>query len=230
MAEDIAGFVFIMESPSSEDLLDGRTEGRALSEALRLSGTDSWYCMVTSRKMLFRALQERLVAAINHFPKKNPILHFSMHGNQDGVGLTNGDFISWTELRAALASLNNAMDGGLLICMSSCFGGSGCRMAMHEDDEQPFWSLVGNENSASWSDAAVAYVTFYHKFFKGCSVLESVEAMRIASGDPNFVYYNGHRIKAGWAEQMAKIRGEGGRQIMVNALANVPHVQSQQDG
>lgn len=71
-------------------------------------------------------------------------MHLSMHGSQDGVELTNGGFLSWHDLRGLLLSLNRAMQGGLLICMSTCFGSAGCRMAMYEDNEPTFWALVGN--------------------------------------------------------------------------------------
>lgn len=104
--------------------------------------------------------------------------------------------------------LNNAMQGGLLICMSSCFGGAGCRMAVHEGTDQPFWALVGNTESASWHDAAVAYVTFYHLFFKGFSVVECVERMKSASNDSNFIVLSGHQVKANWVDYMAAIRRE----------------------
>ena len=45
-----------------------------------------------------------------------------MHGHPDGVALTCGDFLLWHDLRHLLLPLNRAMQGGLLICMSSCFG------------------------------------------------------------------------------------------------------------
>jgi hypothetical protein len=90
------------------------------------------------------------------------------------------------------------MQGGLLICMSSCFGASGCRMAMYSDNEPPFWALVGNTGNTPWADAAVGYVTFYHLFFKGTGVAQCVPAMRVASGDPNFLLVSGPEAKANW--------------------------------
>jgi len=40
-------------------------------------------------------------------------------------------------------------------------------MAMYEDDEFTFWALVGNTGSRSWADTAMAFMSFYHLFFKG---------------------------------------------------------------
>ncbi|MEG3876701.1 hypothetical protein QT972_04850 [Microcoleus sp. herbarium7] len=202
-----SGFVHIIESPSADDLLDGRTEGRALSEVLNLAKIPYCYNLAINLETFNAALDTRLIEAFEYF-KQPPILHLSMHGNQDGVVLTDNTFISWANLQTLLAPLTNAMEGGLLICMSSCFGSTGCLMAMHRDADQPFWALVGNNNSVSWEDAAVAYVTFYHLFFKGIPVEECVERMKLASNDHNFVVWSGHEVKAVWTEYMKRLRRE----------------------
>lgn len=199
------GFVYVIESPSDKDLLDGRTEGRSLCEALRLAEIPHWYSLVTTATTLEQSLGPRLVDALGRF-NQPPIIHMSMHGNNDGVALTNGQFLPWENLRTLLAPLTNAMNGGLLICMSSCFGGAGCRMAMHEEKDLPFWALVGNADSALWADAGVAYITFYHLFFKDVPVELCVERMRLASGDNNFMVFSGRAVKADWAGHMEKVR------------------------
>lgn len=202
-----SGFVYVIESPSDSDLLDGRTEGRSLCGALRLAEIPHWYSLVTTSATFSDSLGRCLSEALTRFGM-SPIIHLSMHGNNEGVALTNGEFISWNNLRTSLAPLTNAMNGGLLICMSSCFGSSGCRMAMHEETDHPFWALVGNSGSALWSDAAVAYITFYHLFFKDLPVEQCVERMRLASGDNNFMVLSGQEVKAGWATHIAKVRRE----------------------
>ena len=200
-------FVYIIESPSDFDLLDSRTEGKTLCGALDLASIKHSYSLVSSKKAFVEAINNRL---LRYWQEHNvsPILHFSMHGNDQGIELTNGDFIQWYQLSQLLAPLNDAMQGGLLICMSSCFGASGCRMAMHEEDHFPFWALIGNEVSANWTDAAVAYVTFYHQFFKETSIEDCVKKMCIASGDSIFKVYLGHSINKNWKDLMNKNRQE----------------------
>lgn len=192
------GFVHIIESPSSIDLLEDRTEGRSLREALALAGICHWYSLATDGDTLLRALGERLVQAWQYH-QLPPIVHFSMHGDQNGVALTSGDALSWHQLRRILLPLTRAMQGGLLICMSSCLGSLGCRMAMYTDNEPPFWALVGNSGSPSWADAAVGYITFYHLFFKGVPLQMCVDSMKVASGDQNFTAHLGHETRQNWA-------------------------------
>jgi hypothetical protein len=194
---ELNGFVFIIESPAAPDLLDGRTEGRVLSESLRIAEIPHWYSLAVDKRMFSEALGNRLAEAWRQYGRL-PILHLSMHGNADGISLTSGEFMSWNELRIFLLPLIRAMRGGLLVCMSSCFGGAGCRMAMYLDNEPCFWALVGNKDSATWADAAIAYSAFYHLFFKQISLDICVASMRIASGDQNFEVHFGQHTRAGW--------------------------------
>ena len=209
------GFVYVIESPPDVDLLDGRTEGKSLCEALKLAGIPYWYSLATTLNTFDQCIGQRLLDAVSHF-NQPPIIHLSMHGNNEGVELTNGEFISWENLRKKLSPLTNAMNGGLLICMSSCFGSAGCRMAMHEENDQPFWALIGNNSSTMWEDAGVAYITFYHLFFKDIPVEQCVERMCLASGDNNFMVFSGHTVKADWAAHTGSFR----REQLAEALRN----------
>jgi hypothetical protein len=198
--QEINGFfVYIIESPSAEDLLDGRTEGRVLNEALALAGIPHVYSLVTNEEMLLKAFSDRLVEALRTL-NRIPIIHFSLHGNNEGVALTDKKFLTWDYLRNFLLPLEQTFPGDLLLCMSSCFGFSGCRMAMTAQNELPFSALVGNSDEADWSDAAIAYITFYHLLFKGLSLEKAVEAMKIASDDHNFVCVYGDRVRQNWLD------------------------------
>lgn len=201
----LQAFVHIVESPSATDLLSDQVEGRALCGALKLACIPHVYNLASNRETFRAALSERLAEALNTpaLQGLRPVLHLSMHGNDSGVELTSGEFISWDVLHSDLAPLMNAMNGGLLICMSSCFGLSGCRMAMNTTTDQTFWALVGNSKSVDWSDAAVGYITFYHQFFKGTPIDRCVRVMGEASGDQNFLHLPGHALKQSWITTMA---------------------------
>jgi len=176
----------IIESPSDADIYDGRSEGQLLTEALRLSGITPTYNVVVNLT--------RFVAALTHFvdqrqnnPAVIPILHLSMHGTERGILLTDRSSISWTELRNLLWA---AAEGHVLLCMSTCFGFTGCQMAM-SSEKPPFLAIVGHPSTVNWDDAAVAYIAFYHRMFRGATVPQAVEAMREAAGTPDFAVIPG---------------------------------------
>src|ERR1700680_392601 len=92
-------FVHVIESPSNRDLLDGRTQGRALIETLALSDIRTYYNLVTDFDTLLASLGERLASAIQHHGARHPILHFNFHGDSEGIALTNKVHIQWHQLR-----------------------------------------------------------------------------------------------------------------------------------
>lgn len=195
-------FVFVIESPSADDLMDGRTEGRSLCAALQLADVPQAYCLVANKEMLVKSLEVNLRReAARH--NKVPMLHFSMHGSSDGVWLTSGEIVTWEDLRHLLRNVLVATGGTLLVTMSSCFGTAGCRMAMHDDSEPTFWALVGHTDQPTWADAAVAYITFYHLLFKERNIRDCVDAMNVAAGTVGFMCLLGSEAKAAWTATQA---------------------------
>ena len=104
-------------------------------------------------------LQEEMKAR----PTLLPIIHISAHGGLDGLELSSKESISWNELRDLLLPINEALSGGLLLCMSSCEGFAACKMAMNETRNQPFLGVIGNYGKPTWSDTAIAYASFYQR-------------------------------------------------------------------
>lgn len=192
-------FIYVVESPSASDLFDGRTEGRALCEAMSMAGHAHTYTIAADRTHLRKALsaeasEDRLVKQWKQH-QAPAVMHFSMHGNSDGLQLMSGELVTWHELREMLIPINDFLPNGLLVCFSSCSGSSGTRMSMYLGNSKPFWAIVGSYGNVSWSDALVGFTTFYHHWFKGGTVAEAVSAMRIASGHDQFIFEAGHESK-----------------------------------
>jgi len=206
-------FVHIIESPSANDLLNGHTEGRVLKEVLSLSNIISFYNLTVDYSSFLEALGPRLCQAMQENAGV-PILHFSSHGNEEGIELTNSKFLKWHKLRELLLPINKAFNGGLIICMSSCSGFSGCKMAMSSDTGLPFYGLIGPNSDATWSETAVAFVTFYHLFSKGSAVPQAVKAMCTASGKNDFQFISGDKARQAWIDVIK----EEERQNMIEKL------------
>jgi hypothetical protein len=194
------GFVHIIESPNDFDLLDGRTEGRMLWEAMQLSKIPCCYNLAVSRKVFDFAMADRLRQAHAQF-NVWPILHLSMHGNEKGVCLTDGTFLDWSALREGMKPFLDLMPGGGLVCMSTCSGAYGQIIAMDEKSDKPaFWAIVGSKESISWQDSALAFATFYTHFFRGQTLDECVRRMREASGHTGFLHFDGKGTRDWWIE------------------------------
>lgn len=189
-------FVYIIESPSPDDFLKERCEGRLLTEALRLAEIETVFRTAVDRDCFIDCLYQHLAPAVTR-AQAYPMVHISAHGNEDGIVLTDGSSVEWRQLRELLLPINTFLQGGLVICLSSCSGFAACRMAM-ESGDVPFLALVAPRGTPSWGDTAVAYTAFYHRFYNGATPTEAVAAMKSASGNDSFATITGKDVQNIW--------------------------------
>lgn len=199
--------VFVIESPSPDDVRDGRSEGEALSAALRLAEITSHFYRVhdlTSLGDCFTNIAELTISQKQQDHLKVitiPHLHFSAHGNEQGLGLTGGEFVPWDGLRILLLSLGKATGyigpSGFclfLITLSTCKGAFANRMfgdlphefasdAFAGQVPKPCIGIVGPAEKVSWSDSLTAFITFYHlNLTKHIPAQQAVKVMNQAAG------------------------------------------------
>lgn len=216
-------FVYIIESPSEVDLYHDRSEGALIKRVLSLRGIPCVTRVAISSTAFDAALRIGLVEEMQAMPRLLPIIHLSAHGSQEGIQLSNGEIITWTNLRNLLLPINRALHNWLLLCMSSCKGFAACKMAMLVSaSEHPFCSMVGNLGTPEWADTAVAYTAFYHLFAKDYRIDEAVLAMRGASGDNGWDFTTAAQAQADFLEQLYRINAERARQQLQELLSKQP--------
>lgn len=199
-------YVHIIESPSPENLLDGYTEGRMLCSFLELAQIPCVYNLAVDCTQFNEAMTTRLVQGVE-FYNLQPILHFSTHGNQNGIQLTHqreaGEVLAWNDLANSIKPINQAMGGGLGVCMSTCGGSHGRKMAeVVRKDDVPMGWIVGSSASVSFCDAALAFCTFYRGLQRGAGFDVLIPAVRVASGISDFAVDFGHLIQEQYAQKM----------------------------
>ncbi|ODU93524.1 MAG: hypothetical protein BGP23_03280 [Lysobacterales bacterium 66-474] len=198
-------FVYIVESPSANDLYQGRTEADLLRKAIGLNQIKCASRTAISLEAFVKAIRVGLQEEMSANPGMVPILHVSAHGFSEGIQLSNGEIINWTGFRELLKPINQALGGTLFVCMSTCEGYSGSRMAMVLDDpDYPFFAIVGNSGKPTWSEAAVAFACFYHLVANGHYIVDAVPAMRVASGNDEFFVTTAEEAKQGYLDFVAK--------------------------
>ncbi|WP_179340047.1 hypothetical protein [Winogradskyella ludwigii] len=192
--------IYIIESQSDNDIFDGRTEGNALSSGLKLAGISNEYYQVINEKMLDKAIlkiSENIKELVSNGKLIVPFIHFSAHGNESGIGLTNNDFIDWSKLRKKIDYANsiigkvkfddsdNAREFSRLnLSFSVCKGINAIKIQQGFEDNK-YLQLVGPNVAVDWADSLIAFMTFYHLMFYKSEVItafEIVEKMNIAAG------------------------------------------------
>jgi hypothetical protein len=187
--------LFLLESDREEDLHLGLTEGAALSEALKLAQVPNRRFTVTDKNEFLECLaciQRELVQSLRTMaltgdPAFICWLHFSCHGNEDGLSLSGGDFLSWAELRTALLGFFFHPEHGsspmVLISLSACRGVAAGKIMFADPPPYGCSVLVGPNRDVAWPDALTAFVSFYHlTIVKRLTADEAVAGMNNAAG------------------------------------------------
>jgi hypothetical protein len=194
-------FVYVIESPSPVDLYHGRSEGDIIKQAACLNHIHCSVKTAVNSEAFEASIKLGLKQEMEIFKEQFPVLHISAHGYEEGIQLTSGEQLTWAQFRLLLHPVNQALNGNLIVCLSSCQGYSGTRMAMHlEDDGYPFFAIIANAETPLWSDTAVAYSTFYHLLAKGAFIMNAVEAMRVASGNSTFFVQTAEQSRLSYIE------------------------------
>ncbi len=193
--------IAIIESPGMSDFRAGRVEGKSLSGMLTLAGVEHRYFLVNDTVSLDRCIDQVAVESQTTMDNNVPLfrmlyIHLSMHGNEEGVQLTDGQFIPWRGLAERLLRL--AEQGDRIfpdlpdacmqsVCLSTCCGFHGNKMAEGQT-RSPYFGLVGPRRQVKWSDSLTAFVAFYNAactdglYGTPGNVLEGVKRMNAAIG------------------------------------------------
>lgn len=201
-------YVHIIESPAPADLQEGRREGTLISEGLRLIGIFSCCYLAVNKNEFMNSLYTPMADATTKY-QKYPILHISAHGDDKGIELTDRSRINWNELKEIIKPINMLLQGQFVICLSSCRGFTGCKMAMEMERDVPFGAIVGPLIDIPWDESAIAFMVFYNRLVKDGNAYTAVWAMNAASGGikaVNFDTITGVHARASFLRELEKIQ------------------------
>jgi len=216
-------FVFVIESPSAADLYHRRSEGEIVRQAVELNGISCVVKTAISAQAFDACLKVGLAEAMSQMPGFVPLLHISAHGNAHGIQLSDGYSMPWAELKDHLRPVNQALGGSLVVCMSSCEGYAGIRMAMHiEEAELPYLALIGCGAQPTWGETAVGYATLYHHLWRGEHISDAVQAMRVASGNNFFFLEHAEKSRQDYITHINTVNPARAQANLEQIVANEP--------
>jgi hypothetical protein len=147
---------------------DRRTGRETYSELIALlAATGSRMQVVLHRVGSRAAFLSRLkrIEQDFHASRKVPLLQIETHGDDDGIGLTDEDGLSWPELMKALTPLNMATGLRLSVVLASCHGIWGIKMAQ-PIERAPFLALLGPNRQVSPGEVVRGMRAFYRGVFE----------------------------------------------------------------
>lgn len=193
--------VYIIESPSFRDILDNRKEGLALSKILDLAKIRNEVFGVSDIETLELAL-DRIAKNVLEIRKDIGMvqLHFSLHGSKEGIALSDKTFIDWITFYPLIKKFNETIEyikapNGILfaptyLIFSVCNGFS-AKIIKEFDETSPYTALIGPTAAVEWSDALLAYSTFYHNtLLKKIGLPKAIENMNSVVGLDNIFQFD----------------------------------------
>jgi len=111
-----------------------------------------------------------------------PHLHFEIHGFEDGLELSNGDRINWSELMKYFSQINYLTKNYLVIYLAVCFGASILKN-INPLERAPFKALVTPVFKIKETQILSGFTSFYDEYFTSFDLKESVNKMNEEIGE-----------------------------------------------
>ena len=110
----------------------------------------------------------------------NPIIHFEMHGDENGLQLGNNDCIDWPELQFFLLQLNGICGNNLFVSMATCYGGY-IYKTINPAAWTPFWGFAGAFDEVFEDEVILNYSAFYNEFLQSGDFNRAIDALNSAN-------------------------------------------------
>lgn len=116
------------------------------------------------------------------------IIHFETHGNEQGLVLSSGEGVLWTELLTHLRPINVLLKHYLVIHMGMCLG-AWIISAIDLFNRASFKAIVASTQKVGDRNLLHAFTAFYDIYFFELNPLSAVEAMNKVGGSEGGLFH-----------------------------------------
>ena len=185
LERDLDARVFVIESQGANDHFEDRLEGRGLCEFLRIAQVPYAYKSVIDLDHLELALDMVCASSATY-------VHFSCHGDHDGISLTDGTFVTWPDFHDLVwHRCNRALQRKVLV-FSACLVGGGVEALL--DMHSTFCAqIIAPTRKIGWDEGLATFSAFYYRAKGSTSLRSDVEVMNSIVGDDAFARFKGYR-------------------------------------
>lgn len=103
-------------------------------------------------------------------------LHIVSHGNEDAIGTSLDDCITWRELFHYTRQMNIKMNNTLMLVLSSCCGG-GILSFIEPTMRAPYMAFVANTRPVTFADAMRGFPEFYNNYNNALDFPKALKAL-----------------------------------------------------
>ena len=170
--------VVYFESPHPQDVQEGRMEYHSVGSMLRLMNIPCYPVAIAGKAQLKEKLQE-LPSVVQLKASSQVFLHFSSHGNKQGIELYSGEFVSWDDFTDILSTWPLEFKNKLTLCFSTCEG-LGSQLIGKGKWNPQYRYTVAPYRKVEWGESAVAFAVFYYlHVVRGIVIESAISAMNL---------------------------------------------------
>lgn len=129
----------------------------------------------TNREEFFKAFHGFVEKAVKE--DRWPLIHIETHANKDGLELTSGEFIRWSELKGVLQALNQASRFNVFVTVAAC-SGAYLASTLSPVDRAPVWAIIGPAERIGDDEVLEAFRAFYSEFLSSLDGNAALTALR----------------------------------------------------
>lgn len=148
-------------------------------------GHGKYFYNLTNKKDIFEALTTVCNNVVND--ELMPILHFKIHGSQEGLVLKNGEGVKWKELHEYCRLINIKTSNQLIITLASCWGSAVWEM-IDIFKPEPYWGYIGPKEKIGVGDLMEDFGEFYDCLLIEQSWDKSLEKLVINKTRDKYIY------------------------------------------
>lgn len=172
--------MYIIESLKSNETKSGELLYNDLIRwrKIQIDGFDAELVQIQSKQEFFEILERiRKECKLNGV---YPIIHFEIHGSQNGLAMASNEMVLWKELYDYLVSINLTIGNNLFMTLAVCQGAYMMQL-IQVDNHAPFWGFVGSFDVIYVTDLMARYNEFYDEFLDSKDLDKAIERLHNAN-------------------------------------------------
>lgn len=118
-----------------------------------------------------------------------PFIHFEAHGFKDGIELSSGEEVTWTEIVPFLRAINLRTKNNLFISMAACKGGN-IQYAVKITEPCPFRGFIGPMENVGENDLLTSYNEFFDSLLRENDFEKAIESLNLYSNGVKYHHMN----------------------------------------
>jgi hypothetical protein len=124
-----------------------------------------------------------------------PYLHFEVHGCMEGLVLTSGERILWSELYNFCLEINRIVKNNLFVSFATCYGAY-IFSIVDPTKPSPFFGYIGSPVEIYSQEIEASYNAYFEALLRSFDFNQAIDALNLANpkGQNRFVCYSSEQI------------------------------------